>query len=92
VSKAKPKAPEQPKRMGDVQPGDVAQTRAAWLLVTGQVWNGTLVELWDPEQERKVSATFGVSDDMPVLLVKPKKRTPLPPSAGGNGDYDPLRG
>jgi hypothetical protein len=87
----KDKTPAQPTRMGDVQPGYIAQTACGTLLVTGQIWNGTLVELWDPEEQRKRSATFGVSDDMPVLGVT-RKPSPSPPPAAGGEEFDPVRG
>lgn len=89
---AKAKEPSQPKRIGDCALGDIAQTPAGWLLVTAQVMNGTLVHLWHPYERRKVSATFGVMDDLAVLSVT-KRPSTLPPVAGGTAaEFDPVRG
>jgi hypothetical protein len=84
--KAKPPAPRQ---IADCGPGDIAQTPAGFLRVAEQVKNGTLVELWHPEQQRRLSATFGVMNDLAVLSVTPRPARPL---TGSGVECDPVRG
>jgi hypothetical protein len=87
--KGEAKPPAAPRRIADCGPGDIAQTPAGFLRVAEQVKNGTLVELWHPDEKRRLSATFGVMNDLAVLSVTP--RPTCPPSAGG-GECDPVRG
>jgi hypothetical protein len=87
--KGKAKPQTAPRRIADCGPGHIAQTPAGFLRVAEQVKNGTLVELWQPEQQRRLSATFGVMNDLAVLSVTP--RPARPPSAGGT-EVDPVRG
>lgn len=88
----KPKASGDPKTLGDVEPGWIAQTPCGHLLVMGQVKGGTLVELWHPYEQRKCSATFGVMAELVVLAVT-RRPGAMPPAAGGAGtEVDPVRG
>jgi hypothetical protein len=87
--KGKAKPPAAPRRIADCGPGDIAQTPAGFLRVAEQVKNGTLVELWHPDEKRRLSATFGVMSDLAVLAVTP--RPTRPPTTGGV-ECDPVRG
>jgi hypothetical protein len=87
--KGKGKPPAAPRRLADCGPGDIAQTPAGFLRVAEQVKNGTLVELWHPDEKRRLSATFGVMNDLMVLHVTP--RPARPPTAVGV-ECDPVRG
>lgn len=91
MSKRKPT--DQPITLADVEPGNIAETPAGWLIVNGHVNGGwALCDLWDPTQQRKVSATFGVSGEVAVLSVK-RKPGAAPATAGGVGcEVDPVRG
>jgi hypothetical protein len=85
----KPKAPAK-SRIADCEPGEIAQTPAGWLYVCGQVLNGTLVELWHPHRQKRLSQTFGVMDDLEVLGVTP--RQPAKRQVGAGDEFDPVRG
>ena len=89
TAKAKSTTPPAKRLIGDCDPGDIAQTPAGWLYVCGQVWNGTLVELWHPETQKRLSATFGVMNDLAVLGVTPR---PPRPAAPRGDEFDPVRG
>jgi hypothetical protein len=88
--KAKTKPGTAPRRIADCGPGDIVKTPAGYLRVAEQVKNGTLVELWHPDEQRRLSAIFGVMNDLAVLTVTPKPARPQ--TMGGGSHYDPLRG
>jgi hypothetical protein len=88
------KAPTKPstgaRRLADCGPGDVAQTPAGCLLVTGNINGWPLCRLYHPDEERVLTQPFGAPPDLAVLTVR---RKPMPPSVmAGGSDYDPLRG
>jgi len=89
TAKAKSTTPPAKRLIGDCDPGDIAQTPAGWLRVCGQVLNGTLVELWDPYEKKRISQWFGVMNDLAVLAVTPRQPTPAVP---GGEEFDPVRG
>lgn len=87
MAKGKPNA----LTLADVEPGCIAETACATLLVTGQVKGGTLVELYDPVEQRRRSSTFGAHSD--IVVTKVTNRTPIVPTAGGAGcEVDPVKG
>jgi hypothetical protein len=88
--KRKGKLPAAPRRIADCGPGDIAQTPAGFLRVAEQVKNGTLVELWHPDERRRLSATFGVMNDLAVLTVTPRPARRA--AADGGAECDPVRG
>jgi hypothetical protein len=84
--------PTEPTRIGDVAPGTIANTPCGTLLVTGQVKNGTMVELWLATEERRVSATFCVSPELEVLSTRRRPGLPVPTAGGVGTEVDPVRG
>jgi hypothetical protein len=87
TAKAKPPAK---KILADCEPGEIAQTPAGWLYVCGQVKNGTLVELWHPDERKRLSQMFGLMNDLAVLGVTPRR--PAARQVGAGDEFDPVRG
>jgi hypothetical protein len=83
------KPPAAVRRLADCGPGDVAQTLAGHLLVTGNINGWPLCRLWHPDEERELTQPFGAPPDLAVVRVS---RKPMLPPAMGGGDYDPVRG